>query len=99
MTFLANVGPSGTSMAPPSNPAARPTLTARTTGLAKMNFQPSFTSAIMPRTPDVDGTAASSPTDASSPTGVAGATWWGRASTLMHRQTMKAVSTNVSASK
>ena len=41
MTNRAKVGPSGTSMAPPIRPVARPRMTARTTGLTKMNCQPS----------------------------------------------------------
>ena len=34
-TWSEKRGPSGTSMPPPMSPAARPTLTARTTGLMK----------------------------------------------------------------
>ena len=43
-TSAENTGPSGTSMPPPMRPVARPTFTARTTGLMKMNDQPSFSS-------------------------------------------------------
>ena len=43
-TSAENTGPSGTSMPPPIRPVARPTFTARTTGLMKMNDQPSFSS-------------------------------------------------------
>jgi hypothetical protein len=43
-TWLENTGPRGTSIPPPISPVASPTFTARTTGLMKMNDQPSFSS-------------------------------------------------------
>ena len=43
-TSVENTGPSGTSMPPPIRPVASPMFTARTTGLMKMNGQPSFSS-------------------------------------------------------
>ena len=36
ITFSANTGPNGTSIAPPNSPVARPTLTPRTTGFSTM---------------------------------------------------------------
>ena len=95
ITSLAKVGPSGTSIAPPSSPAARPTFTARTTGFDQMNVQPSRIWANIARRPLASGSSTISP--------VSSTTWrtvcFGSPGVLMKRSTMKTVTRNVRASK